>query len=253
MKKLLLAALLCSTGSIALADDIIVFRSGEVVRGKVEEVSRRTVKYKNANNPDGPSYTIDSRELLSIQYENGTLDLLSDPIKVEKEKEETTNENAPLKFCPQVAAVLATQGSSSMTGGGGVEFIANFKVNDRFKIGPGIGMMGHNFSEDIGKYKDVSTFEIPVFLNLQYNLSEKSVIPYLQGQIGYNFGTVDCFSYHDDEDQHMNLFVKVGAGINFNLKRGALFVDLGCKLSQWTLDSTPIYGEFTIGYCFRHH
>lgn len=255
-KHFLLAALFCTASTLAMADDLIVFRSGEVIKGQVEEISHKSVKYKKASNPEGPSYTAERRELLSIQYENGTVDLLTEPI--ESEKESVEDDGNGLKFCPQVAVCLGTQGSSGITGGGGVEFIANFKINDRVKMGPGIGMMGHNYNERIDNREDISTFEVPVFYNLQYMLGSGNVKPYFQGQIGYNFGNID--SYYDsfcdssaEEDEHMGVFFKIGAGVNFNLKRGALFVDLGYKVHTWTLDSTPTYGELTIGYCFRHH
>ncbi len=168
----------------------------------------------------------------------------------------------PLVFCPQVAVALATQGTSGVTGGGGVEFIANFKVNDQIKMGPGIGMMGHNYNLEKNGNCDFSTFEVPVFLNLQYHFPTGNINPYLQGQIGYNFGNVsyssyryefDTYYYSDGDEEHMGVFFKVGAGINFNLKRGSLFIDLGYKIHQWTVDTTPAYGELTVGYCFRHH
>lgn len=105
--------------------------------------------------------------------------------------------------------------------------------------------------------EDISTFEVPVFYNLQYQFGTGNVSPYVQGQVGYNFGNVDyyydAFYGNNEDDEHMGVFAKVGLGVNFNLKRGALFIDLGYKVNQWTLDSTPTYGELTIGYCFRHH
>lgn len=251
MQKHFVTALLCLACSSAMADDVIVFRSGEVIRGKVEEISTRTVRYKKSTNLDGPSYTTDKRELLSVQYDNGTTDLLSDPVEP---RDENQDEDSGLRFCPQVAAVTATQGSCGITGGGGVEFIANFKANNRVKMGPGIGMMGHNYE----KGGVSATFEIPVFFNAQYHFTQSNINPYIQGQVGYNFGAVNAGDYNSDgiyydREEHMSLFVKVGAGLSFNLRRGAIFVDLGYKLHQWTIDSTPYYGELTIGYCFRHH
>lgn len=259
MKKHLIVFLLSSMCAMSMAEDLIVFRSGEVIKGKVEEIGKNSIKYKKVNNLEGPSYTAEKKELLSIQYDNGTVDLLTDPIKVEEEN------NSSLKFCPQVAVVLATQGKSGVTGGGGVEFIANFKINDHVKMGPGIGMMGHNYNlkvtENAYYEDDFSTFEVPVFFNLQYHFATNNVNPYLQGQVGYNFGNVDSerisivdnsYSFSNGEE-HMGVFFKVGAGINFNLKRGSLFIDLGYKIHQWTVDTTPAYGELTVGYCFRHH
>lgn len=253
MKKHLVVALLCMASTIAMADDVIVYRNGDVVRGKVEEITKKSVKYKKLDNLDGPLYSIDKRELLSVQYENGTVDLLSDPIEVE-EIEVREDDGNSLKFCPQVGLVLGTLGSGSITGGGGVEFVANFKVNDYLKMGPGAGMMGHNYDYRNGGITDVSTFEMPIFFNIQANFTKSAVSPYVVGQVGYNFGSIsytDCVGCDTEEEEHMGMFAKMGVGIDFNLRRGAIYVDLGYKIHQWTIDTTPTYAEFSIGYKFR--
>lgn len=257
MKKHLIAVMLSMASALVMADDVIVFCNGDVVIGKVEEISSKTVSYKKAGNLQGPSYTVAKKELLSILYENGTTDHLTDPIKVEKDRK--TEKPSSLKFCPQVAMALGTRGSADITGGGGVEFIANFKLNDRIKLGPGVGMMGHgyDFYDSTTGRSDFSTFEIPIFFNAQYNLFTGDIAPYVQGQFGYNFGSVDYYEdymgYISTDKEHLGVFFKVGAGINFNLNRGALYIDLGYKVQTWSVDTTPTYGELTIGYCFRHH
>lgn len=63
---------------VAVADDLIVFRNGDVVKAKVLEIKKMDVKYKRASNPQGPTYTVDKTELLSIIYENGEKDMFGE-------------------------------------------------------------------------------------------------------------------------------------------------------------------------------
>lgn len=57
-----------------LAHDIIVLRNGDIINGIVTEVSTSHIKYKKISNPDGPLYTLEKNEVLSIKYENGDVD-----------------------------------------------------------------------------------------------------------------------------------------------------------------------------------
>lgn len=63
---------------IAVAEDLIVFRNGDVVKANVMEIQRDDVKYKRASNPNGPVYTINKSEILSIIYENGEKDIFAE-------------------------------------------------------------------------------------------------------------------------------------------------------------------------------
>lgn len=56
---------------IVLAEDIIVLNNGDIVKSKVIEIGQNEVKYKKASNPNGPTYSINKTEILSITYENG--------------------------------------------------------------------------------------------------------------------------------------------------------------------------------------
>lgn len=69
---LILASLLW--GLTAIAQDVIVKKDGSIILSNVLEVTQMDVKFKKNSNPNGPIYTIDKSELLSINYENGTID-----------------------------------------------------------------------------------------------------------------------------------------------------------------------------------
>lgn len=70
MKQLLvLMMLVCST--VAFAQDVIVKRDGSAILAKVLEVNIDDIKYKKYSNQNGPNYTINKSEIMTINYENG--------------------------------------------------------------------------------------------------------------------------------------------------------------------------------------
>lgn len=65
--------------SVCFAQDIIVKKDGGTIQAKVIEVGKYELKYKKFDNQDGPTYTISTQELQSINYENGTKDSFVSP------------------------------------------------------------------------------------------------------------------------------------------------------------------------------
>lgn len=68
-------ALLMSVNLI-YAQDKIVFKDGKIIEGKIIEVTPADIKYKNPSLPDGPLYIVSKRELNSLIFENGTIELI---------------------------------------------------------------------------------------------------------------------------------------------------------------------------------
>lgn len=84
MKKniiLFIASFLWCTALVA--QDVIVRKDGSTIISKVLEVNQSDVKYKKHSNLNGPTYTINKSDILSINYENG-------------EKEKYDNDSAPI-------------------------------------------------------------------------------------------------------------------------------------------------------------
>src|ERR1043165_4238791 len=78
MKKAVLSFLLFVICAVALhAQDVIVLRKGVEVKGKVIEIGEREIKYKKAENLDGPMYTLSKSEVFMIKYENGSKETFS--------------------------------------------------------------------------------------------------------------------------------------------------------------------------------
>ncbi len=74
MKKILSSLVLMLTAiAVARAQDIITTRNGEI-EAKVLEITSTTVRYKRFNNLEGPTYSLSTKQILTIQYENGDVD-----------------------------------------------------------------------------------------------------------------------------------------------------------------------------------
>lgn len=71
----MLSLLLCCMAG--MAQDVIVCKDGTSLLGKVAEVTEAEVKYRKADNPDGPLYTLKIADLMRINYENGQSDIFA--------------------------------------------------------------------------------------------------------------------------------------------------------------------------------
>ncbi|MFT5582210.1 MAG: hypothetical protein ACI9G9_001475 [Psychromonas sp.] len=71
--------------------DEIIMRNGEIIMGKVIELSQLELKYKRCRNLDGPNIVINKNDVLLIRYSNGETDTFASRKTAEPE-EETTEE-----------------------------------------------------------------------------------------------------------------------------------------------------------------
>ena len=95
MKQLLVFLfLLCSTS--IFAQDVIVKKDGSTILSKVLEVNISDIKYKKFSNQNGPIYTIDKSEVLSINYENGDHDVLEQSERSKQTGKSNQKSNDPL-------------------------------------------------------------------------------------------------------------------------------------------------------------
>ena len=73
------------------AQDVIVKKDGTTIMAKVLTISTTVVEYKKWSNQDGPTYVIETKELLSINYGNGEKEVFSE----QKEAETATPISTP--------------------------------------------------------------------------------------------------------------------------------------------------------------
>lgn len=74
MKHLSILALVFATNS-SFAQDTLYTVSGQKIPAKVVEINQTEIKYKKANNPDGPVYVVDKTDVALIEYKNGSKEL----------------------------------------------------------------------------------------------------------------------------------------------------------------------------------
>jgi len=102
MKKLftLTFAFIALSCSFLKAQDMIVKKDGSIVKAKITEISEDQIKYKKADNPDGPSYTLSKENVTSINYANGEVekfDTKAKPSKKNEDDEDEAEEEKPKK------------------------------------------------------------------------------------------------------------------------------------------------------------
>lgn len=94
MKKLLYTFVLILFSTIAvLAEDVIYFNNGNQQRGTVLEINSVEVKYKKADNPNGPTYVVNRSEVQMIEYSNGYKDIITDNSQNSNQNTQANNNN----------------------------------------------------------------------------------------------------------------------------------------------------------------
>ena len=79
MKKVLTLMVALLTAFNLFAADIIVTRDARRIEAKILEVSSSEIKYKEADNLDGPTFVLTSAEINTIIYNNGTVKVFDQP------------------------------------------------------------------------------------------------------------------------------------------------------------------------------
>lgn len=74
MKRFIFSLVALVIASVCFAQDIIVQKDGSTIQAKVLKMSQSEVEYKKYENLEGPTYTISTKDLICINYENGTKD-----------------------------------------------------------------------------------------------------------------------------------------------------------------------------------
>jgi len=83
MKQFLLLFMAVFFTSLAFSQDAIITKEGKKIESKVLEINENDIKYKNFDNPDGPIYTMKKSDIVSILYENGSVDVFTMDVKTE--------------------------------------------------------------------------------------------------------------------------------------------------------------------------
>lgn len=98
MKKNIFFLIFLSFATIinALADDVIILKNGDVINGTVTEASSIAIKYKMTSNPNGPTYSTNRAEVLSIKYSNGEVEKFDSSMSI-SQSNVSEEEHIPVK------------------------------------------------------------------------------------------------------------------------------------------------------------
>lgn len=83
---------------IAFAQDIIITKDAKKIDAKIVEISKTELKYKDFDNPEGPTFILETTELHSIILENGKVLTYNQPTPKEQ--------NNSVQTIPQSSAVI---------------------------------------------------------------------------------------------------------------------------------------------------
>lgn len=71
MKNQIILTMLSLAALNVAAQDVVVKKDGSTILAKVLEVNQDNIKYKKFSNQNGPTYTINLSDVMSVNYENG--------------------------------------------------------------------------------------------------------------------------------------------------------------------------------------
>ena len=71
MKQFVFLFIICLFAGKGFSQDTIYMKNGNVIAGKILEVTETQLKYKKAENPDGPMYSMNKFRVALVQYQNG--------------------------------------------------------------------------------------------------------------------------------------------------------------------------------------
>lgn len=91
MNIYLLPICLLAIISSAFAQDIIILKDGKEISSKILEVNVGDIKYKKADNLDGPTYTVIKSEVFILKYGNGTKDVIAQDSKTQTSESQTSS------------------------------------------------------------------------------------------------------------------------------------------------------------------
>lgn len=231
IKKNLLFFVLCPV--FAFGQDLIVKKNGDVIQSKVLKVGTAEVEYKKWNNQNGPIYSIEVNNILSINYENGEKetfdDISTDAAQV------VSNQSAPIvpteipvKPAEDNAKLLELYNNQTV-----VPKKPNLKDKQASKVVPIWGISGNSVLSD-----ENITVSFKVMYDFPESIKRRKIIGYVvqvQNKTDKNIYIDLANSFKiDDQGQSTSYFSNrtittntnsgSGAGLNVGAVTGALGV-----------------------------
>lgn len=280
MKRLLLLfTLLAFFGHSSMAQvatdslsghDIIVMRSGKMLRAKVLEIGIHLVKYKRAGYLNGPTYSLPRADVYAINYPDSRSDYLTIPDStdlfgkpapvIDLKKEKKASSFDPSKN-GQASIGLGffrsfSKGDGSLDGLSQKRFLPGFFLRYSFEQSPGLrlgiqlGTASYRFEGDgFDSYDDVlvsgkvdeSVFSLSAYG--KYELQGEKFRPYAIAGLGLRMSSVETqlavtplateagyLVNSGTRSSQLGVLMRIGASYDFSQSMNAYF-DVGTGLS----------------------
>ncbi len=84
----------------AIADDVLITKNSQKINAKIEEVGFDVIKYRRSDNLTGPIYTIPKSDVITVIFENGTVEVFNEEQSSSRitQKKETENNLDSLSY-----------------------------------------------------------------------------------------------------------------------------------------------------------
>ena len=222
------------------AQDIIVLRNGNVIEARVLEISPAEIKYKRFEHLDGPIIVIFLSNVLSIKYENGTIQIFNTEEVIKQENVQAARSRSPGMKPNKLNVGINIEPSGFALYGPSLtlEFTKNHwnnQINLRF---PSLGMlydydgfaMGFGYGLNYFWYNKVGGFYLGILFDLNF---------------------LPTFPKH--HPPCVEFILAINTGFRFVLPIGIYF-NVGGYLGLWQLDDIEtkfaIRPAVTFGYNF---
>lgn len=255
--------------------DVIVKKSGEIVHGKVVEVSLYLVRYKRTDIPDGPIYEIPKEDVFAISYRNQLTEYLEDfdPTKSETEKKEKVKKDlfpeigngyfhVGLGSIRNFSAVADINEYANQSSAPGFQVSYFFPFKSGLDLGVTAGYAKFKYADtQYSAYDDLQTFRtiseslFSLGIAAKYSIDLTLLKPYALGGLSYNTSNVRSTSqitFTNDNRvvvveggaraKKLGVLIRIGTEVKITRSLGA-YADLGTGLTLVQLGAVVKLGK----------
>lgn len=232
------------------SQDNLIKHDGTIIKAKILEVGSTQIQYKNIDNIDGTTYTVEKHEVFMIQYENGSSDLFEQEKNTKKEETEI-NAEKKIRKEPNVRITIGWGAFQTYAGDypGWINPSLGFDIRQERRAWGSLSFGARFGSYNLDAYYTNMRIPFGVGGNVNYYLPLKSrfFMPYISSIAGIGmhqttsrFGKEiigsdihsDYYYYYEDEELEWNtsigFFGGGGIGADFMFARNfGMYLEMG--------------------------
>lgn len=172
MKKLLLILTILVPSVCIFAQDVIVTSTAQKIDAKILEVSKSEIKYKTTDNLEGPTYILETSDIVCIVYANGKVELYNqDPMAYNRERD-AKEAAAAAERAKQAEAIAKANQTGSLFGNTGSGDGSGQKVNPighRMGVGNSWSLSGRGIKGSLPQPSNTFNQEGRVIVEIRVN------------------------------------------------------------------------------------